>query len=197
MSNRQHTFLRRTAYYVWRVAPFSGDFGRRFTGIVHGLVPDSIAEAVRQAVSMVLPRKGGTPVDALPHLLKTFGLLGYPGEGYPSTIDRLLDAWNTHARGGTPGGVELELARAGFTGTMVEYPDTLVLDPTAYTSDFWITFTVPPVANTGVVYGSGPPVYGEFVYGISGITSQEIVTTKRIVQYWQDAGTRYRGPRGV
>lgn len=192
------TFLRRTAYYLYRIAPFSGDFGRRFIGVVAGLVPDSIAEAARQAVSLPLPRKGATPADAIPRLLYFFGLLGYPGETYSQTIDRLLDAWPTHARTGTPGGIELELSRAGFTGTLVEYPDTLDIDPDAYESDFWVTFTDPAVSNTGLVYDDYPdgPTYGEFIYGISGITTQEATTTRQIVEYWQDAGTRYRGPRG-
>lgn len=184
-----NTWLQRVAER-YRSAPFARPTGAgaSLIGYLAGLLPDALSETCLEAVRMCLPRRGETPPSAIPYLLRMFGLPAYEGETYAETFDRLEDAWATHARAGTPEGLNTEINRLpGISGAIIEVADT---DPGAISGDFWAG--VDGVSDNLVFYGP-PLTYGGFIYGRSGITREEDARIRACMLYWRSARSRYRG----
>ncbi len=185
-----NTWLRRVAE-KYRSAPFARPDGAGATliGYLAGLVPDALDETCLDAARMYIPRRGVSPPAALPYLLRMFGLPTYEGETYAQSFDRLEDAWPTHARAGTPEGLNIELNRLpGVSGYVYEITTE---DPTTPLADFWAMVTG---VEDGVVAYDGQP-YGSFVYGRYGITPADDARIRACMLYWRGARSRYRGVR--
>lgn len=181
-----HTFTRRALQELpWDGARFGALFG-----YLSGLIPDSYAEGCRSVARMLVPLPE-TPRDALPHLLRAFGLPAYlvhdtsTPTGYAATLARMgAAAWATHSIAGSVVGLEAELATAGVT-TPTIVPDA---DPTV--STFYLTTpdaSGPPQEWGGGTWGDGT-CYGE--YAVSQPARQGI---RAVMEYFRPARSRFTG----
>jgi hypothetical protein len=172
-----HTFIRYTAAFLhWA----KGEMAFRLTATVGGLLHDCMGDTARQIWRFSLPLYD-TPVDALPMLLRHFGLPTYD-ETYAETITRLRDVWNTHQYAGAEVMLIAEAARCGITNPSIEI-DTGPLG-------FWIK---------GDNVQGVMPKFGTFDYDDGtqwGYIADDPVHAKNVLammQYFKPAREYFRG----
>lgn len=176
-----HTYLR---LFLLRLRPIPGERFKRLGG-AFALVFDALADGARQGVRMWLHAEDTMP-DALKWCLKSAGLPTYHSDWsspatYVATMARLAAKWTSHARAGTPGGLEAELVSAGFTGAVV-------VVPVVAESSFAVTL---PGVTADVTWGAF--TWGATAWEVSGITPAEADRLVGIVQFWQAARSRFLG----
>ena len=162
------------------VAPWTGDNGSRFFGVLCGVLNDMLAEGAAEAfgAQLVYPFVGKAetyeqPPDALEALGIGCGRPHYPGEPYYLSLRaRIRGKWDFWT-GGIKAGLIAELAAAGYTATVV-VPNDFVTppDPASYWSRFWVRFplgTHPVTGGAGFVLGTS--VVGTDRIGPAGLQS--------------------------
>jgi hypothetical protein len=148
------------------VAPWSGEYGRRFVGVLCGILNDMLTEGASIAVKAPLlypvtprPEDYEQPIEALDLLGRDCMRLRYPGEShYGSLRERLRGKWEFWQQGIKAALLE-ELAAAGYAGVELYVPNDFTPrpDPESYWSRFWVHFppgTHPITTDVGFVMGS-------------------------------------------
>lgn len=174
-----HTFVR-LADRVWRWA--RGEYEKRLTGTLASLPADMLADAARQVMRFTMPLPD-TPVDALPYLLRSFGLPTYD-ESYWDTLDRLRDASETHAVAGAQAMLEREAVRCGLENPTISLPT--MLHP-GETPSYWIV-----ADGIGEIAVYGEFTYGDFIWGYQFGQSRNI---RAMTKYFKPARERFLGVR--
>ncbi len=171
------TFLRQASFGVIRIL-HAGTFAKRMGEFLAGLLTDTMVEGARQAMRFSLPL-GDTPIDALPYMLRSFGLPFY-SELYETTITRLRSAWDTHVVAGAQTMLEAEFAGIGLENPAVDTLGSLhlfgLLADNAEPDATWGTFDY----NDGTVYGGQ----------IDPIIARDI---NRLLRYFKPARVRWLG----
>lgn len=188
MSNLLNTFSRLVNLKQrWAL----GERAHRITSVIAGLLNDAISDGARQVFRWTLPLPD-TPVDALPYLLRDFGLPSYV-EGYFATLARLRTAFATHAIAGSEAQLISEAVIAGLTGAGIEL-DT--------DSSFWFTY---PDAGDELEYGDSGPLTCDYdeengippngyapIYGVQ-LTDDIAHNLRRLIAYFKPARERWNG----
>lgn len=176
MAINRNTFVRFAAVKLrWAV----GEYSHRLTSVIGGLLPDLVADSVRHIVRWTMPLDD-TPTDALPHLLRNYGMPTYI-EAYAATMARLRAVVDVHQTAGSQSQLEAELARAGMPGATIEIDSG---------SSFWIRWgdgTTPTYGEPGLTYGTPGLVYG------SQVSAADAHNAKRLMSYFRPARELWRG----
>lgn len=183
-SNVLHTFTRLVAYRcAWALGPRAA----ALTGLLAGLVPDMGADAIRQICRWLFPIDSNIPIDALPFMLRLYGIPAYDGESYHGTLARLRDAMMTHSRAGGVDMLAQELSR--ITG----------LDPAAFNvvpdppAKFSIAVTEGGLAAKRK-YGAAGATYGRGKsYGFQAPDIRWTRNVQRMMRYFKPARERFTG----
>lgn len=165
------------------VAPWSGENGSAFVGIVIGLANDFMIEAANQALRAgflypikAQPEDYSQPVEAIDLLGRDAMLLRYPGEDHYSSLrERVRNKWTFWTQGIKPSLLE-ELTAAGYSGAEIYVPNDFTPrpDPSDYWSRFWLLMpegTHPVTGPAGFVMGAG--VVGTDRLGPAGLDTAE------------------------
>lgn len=169
-----------TSYAAFALRWALGERAHRLTSVVAGLLPDMIADAVRQIARWRMPLED-TPIDAIPYMLRAYGLPEYI-ETYWQSLLRLRNHIETHERAGAQEQLIEELERAGLANcSIVVYGGE---------NAFWIDY---PEAGAEILY-DGSHLYGapEIVYG-SGIDPIDAHNVIRLMRYFRPARERWAG----
>lgn len=199
LPENRDTFVRQAAVMLrWAL----GERAHRLTSTLAGLLPDMIADAVRQAMRFTMPLLTDAPVDALPYLLRSFGLPTYEeidsDTQYFATLDRLRAAWTTHETAGAATRIEEEAVTAGLTDAEVFTDQTLLPFPwrdglldTDHESAFGIfstDATAPPdIGEPGLVFGA------DAIVGAQGIGARRWRNIRALMAYFRPARERFIG----
>lgn len=160
-------------------------YGQRLTEGLFALLSDLIAEGANQATKA--RSESTAPLDALPRIGQNKNLERYFADTDDTYRDRLLHAFSLWQQAGTKQAVEAALDAFGYPDAQVFEDADWHRPPQPYWSQFWIVFpygthTVSPAANT-----YGPTInYGEgYLYGVTGITPEEVSGLRRLVHKWK------------
>lgn len=179
MSLINHTFFALVSYsYRWAL----GERAHRLTQILGAYFPNAKAEATRQIARWLYPLNG-TPVDALPHQLRLYGLPTYAEESYFRTLNRLRSAVLTHYASGS---VDQLIAEAKAATASSGF----AIDADSATNSFAITHaavTAKRKYGDGPAYGRGAP-WGHQVPAINWTRN-----IARTMTYFKPARERFRG----
>jgi hypothetical protein len=153
-----------------------------------GDVKDALADRCQHAVKARFPNLA--PDDALDTLGVERGLPRIPGEARSEYSERLRDAWNSWALGGTPLGLLQALAEAGYTTRLVipgglDYSlasGALVVTPLAAGS--WLIDSDPPLWSRFQVLFTDS---SEFSDPLPASGSSTVEALRAIVRRWQPA----------
>jgi hypothetical protein len=148
------------------VAPWTGENGAKFIGILCGILNDYLTEGASLAVKAGLvypvtprPEDYQQPIEALDLLGRDCMRLRYPGEPhYQSLRERIRGKW-TFWQLGIKDALLEELAAAGYTGVELYVPNDFDPrpDPSSYWSRFWVHFpagTHPITSDDGFIMGT-------------------------------------------
>lgn len=163
------------------VAPWSGENGSKFIGIVVGLGNDFMVEAANQALRAGLlypikaqPEDYNQPPEAIDLLGRDCMLLRYPDEDHYSSLrERVRNKWTFWTQGIKPS-LLAELTAAGYSGAEIYVPNDFTPrpDPVDYWSRFWVLMpegTHPVTGPDGFTMGTD--VVGVNRLGPAGIDS--------------------------
>jgi len=158
------TFTQSTAALA--VAPWTGENGSRFVGVVIGLLGDFLAEGAATAweAGQLYPRTPRPedyrqPLDAIERLGRDALILRYPGEShYGSLRQRVRDKW-IYWTGSIKDALLADFAAAGMPGAEIYVPNDFspAPAPDTYWSRFWAVFplgTHPVTAAAGFIVGT-------------------------------------------
>lgn len=160
----------------------------RHTGVLSGLLPDGVSEAARSIVRWSMPLVN-TPEDAIPHLLRHYGLPPY-AESYAATLTRLRDTWPTHEIAGAEDMLAAEAERCGITNAVITRDNDT-------DSAFWIEGdnidpVIPAYDTAGTIYTGGG-----IVYGCQPPSNDVAKNLRSMIRYFRPARERYRGLRRI
>lgn len=99
-----------------------GYFGSRLLGITLGLLHDTMAEALVEAVRAPWLSRADQSEDALELVGAERSMPRYPVETSTAYQTRLSEAWTTWQRAGSKATIERQLELAGFTGSVAYSP---------------------------------------------------------------------------
>lgn len=167
--------------------PHRGPVGMAFAGAI-GDEQDAEAALLRVAMLCRFPQR--CPDDALDTLGGWYRIERYPAEGNTSYRARLVAAWLTWERAGSPESIEAQIRAFGVTDVMVyEQPD-FHGGPGAGPHCFWVrlgprfgTLEASPMRLDA--HPAGDFVLGRSVLGCANVQRSSLIAIKRIILKWK------------
>lgn len=170
-------------------------YGEAFTTGFLALLADVIEEAANQAMKARFVLSDTVPDDALPHIGENVQLERYPLDTIDTYKARLAEAFTIWSQAGTRQGVLAALAASGFPGAQLIEDHEWDRQPKPYWSQFWIVFPdgTHNVTPSTAAYGDPGLRYGNGVlYGVQGITGEEIEGLRALAKKWKRAASILR-----